>query len=139
MTKREWQSRQEFIDVITNEKRDNDPQHTVFETSDVMHRAELLLRHGRSYARIQEVVCNGVEWIQSLSNDANDKRQRNHEAWCEKREQQLEKRIRAIVAELGQGFGVVFSGDPRGNTVKIVLPSGRTNDVGREGYCVPTS
>lgn len=133
MTKREWQSRREFIDVITNEKRDSDPQH------DVMHKAELLLRHGRSYVRIQEAICNGVEWIHGLSNDANDKRQRNHEAWCEKREQQLEKRIRAIVAELGQGFGVIFSGDPRGNTVKIVLPSGRTNDMGREGYCVPTS
>lgn len=31
-----------------------------------------------------------------------------------------------------------FSGDPRGCTVKLVVPSGRTDDWGRTGLCVPT-
>lgn len=35
-------------------------------------------------------------------------------------------------------LGWVLSGDPRGCTVKLTVPSGRTNDWGREGICVPT-
>lgn len=35
--------------------------------------------------------------------------------------------------------GVVFSGDPRGCTVKVVVADGYTNDMGREGICVPTA
>lgn len=31
----------------------------------------------------------------------------------------------------------VFYGDPRGAVVKLQVPSGRTNDWGREGVCVP--
>jgi hypothetical protein len=27
----------------------------------------------------------------------------------------------------------------RGNTIKVVMPDGYTNDWGREGLCVPTS
>lgn len=37
------------------------------------------------------------------------------------------------------GMEPVFGGDPRGATVKIRVPSGRTNDWGRIGICVPTS
>ncbi|KKN16588.1 hypothetical protein LCGC14_0974280 [marine sediment metagenome] len=33
---------------------------------------------------------------------------------------------------------VLFSGDPRGCTVKLVLPNGETNDFGKEGWCIPT-
>jgi len=56
------------------------------------------------------------------------------------REQKLirtEKAIQTIV----KSFGAVakFQGDPRGNTVKIVVPDGYTNDWGKEGICVPTS
>lgn len=32
----------------------------------------------------------------------------------------------------------VFSGDPRGSCVILPVPSGRTNDWGRAGICVPT-
>jgi len=35
------------------------------------------------------------------------------------------------------GCGVVFSGDPRGCTVKLTMPNGETNDWGKEGWCVP--
>src|SRR5215469_9231446 len=33
---------------------------------------------------------------------------------------------------------VIFSGDPRGATVKVVVPDGYTNDWGGEGICVPS-
>lgn len=35
--------------------------------------------------------------------------------------------------------GVVFAGDPRGCTVKLTLPSGETNDWGKDGWCIPTN
>jgi len=31
----------------------------------------------------------------------------------------------------------IFSGDPRGAVLKLKVPSGRTNDWGKEGICVP--
>lgn len=34
--------------------------------------------------------------------------------------------------------GVIFSGDPRGATVKLILPSGESNSFGGEGWIVPT-
>lgn len=37
----------------------------------------------------------------------------------------------------GTALGLRFSGDPRGCTVKVVSPSGETNDWAHEGYCVP--
>jgi hypothetical protein len=45
----------------------------------------------------------------------------------EKRQAKLEEEVRQIVKTFGTGFGVIFNGDPRGITVRLVLPSGRTN------------
>jgi len=36
------------------------------------------------------------------------------------------------------GFMPCFSSDPRGATVKLKVPSGKTNDWGEVGVCVPT-
>ena len=35
------------------------------------------------------------------------------------------------------GCGVVFSGDPRGSTVKLILPNKESNSLDKEGWCVP--
>jgi hypothetical protein len=35
-------------------------------------------------------------------------------------------------------FSAVFGGDPRGACVRLEVPSGKTDDWGREGICVPT-
>lgn len=35
-------------------------------------------------------------------------------------------------------FKPVFQGDPRGSCVKIAVPSGKYDDWGKEGICVPT-
>jgi hypothetical protein len=45
-------------------------------------------------------------------------------------------RVKALVQAL-PGFGVILSGDPRGAVVKVTVPSGRTNDWGQNGICVP--
>jgi hypothetical protein len=50
--------------------------------------------------------------------------------------------VRTAIAEVAERIGakgVVFSGDPRGCTVKIVCRNGFTNDWGKEGVCVPTN
>ncbi len=147
MTRKEFEERTAFEAILQDECERNVTDGIVAATPQAEHRrrcealiaARLLCRHGRTYARIQEVICNGVEWCQWDTNESFNKRQARHEQWTEKWESQLEKRIRAIVADMGPGFGVVFQGDPRGCTVKVTVPSGRTNDWGREGICVPTA
>ena len=136
MTKKEYQARAEFESAIRAEVPDDQVHKGLVSPRAA---ANLLMRHGKTYARVQEMVCNGVEWMQHDTNESFSKRQARHEAWTEKREQQLERRMRQIVQSLGEGFGVVFSGDPRGCTVKVTVPSGRTNDWGKEGICVPTA
>ena len=130
MRKQEILDRQAFEDRIRNESAN-----TGLPYSARVHAAQLLMRHARTYSRIQEAVCNGVEWLTYDTNESFGKRQDRHEKWCEKRDQQLEKRIRAIAS--GLGFGVIFDGDPRGCTVKLTVPSGYTNDWGKAGLCVP--
>lgn len=90
--------------------------------------ARLLMRHGATYGRLAEIECS-VELTQ------------RQQTQLEKRQEQLERRIRQIVATLGEGFDVNFSGDPRGYTVKITLPTKRYNTWGGEesGWGVPTS
>lgn len=79
----------------------------------ILNRLMMLSRH---HARLQERACN----FQVPEN--HDKR--------------TEDRIRDLVDQL-PGCKALFSGDPRGCTVKLQVPSGRTNDWGAEGICVP--
>ena len=46
---------------------------------------------------------------------------------------------RIVKALAGTGVEPVFQGDPRGACVKLRVPSGKTDDWGREGMCVPVS
>ena len=50
-----------------------------------------------------------------------------------------ELRARQRVEQLCAPYGIKpdFQGDPRGAVVKLKVPSGRTNDWGRIGVCVP--
>ena len=57
----------------------------------------------------------------------------------EKRQAQYERLVRSECEGVDPPMEPVFSGDPRGNTVKLRVPSGRTDDWGQEGICVPTS
>ena len=127
MTKREYQERATFADVIAAESQNAEARHI----------ADLFMRHGRTYARLQEANCNGVGTWYGEDPKSFAKRQDRFEKRIEKRESQIEKRLTVLAAQLGPGFAVVFQGDPRGVTVKLTLPSGKTNDFGREAFCVP--
>jgi hypothetical protein len=88
------------------------------------------MRYGATLGRIAENQCNGYQtWDHKWDEKA------------AKADEAKEERIRTKVIKLCESIGVsaVFQGDPRGNTLKISVPDGYTNDWGREGICVPTS
>ena len=80
--------------------------------TDVLHD---LMRLARHHKKLQEMACN-------------EPVPEGHDEKCEGRIRELCEEINCVP---------VFSGDPRGCTVKLKVPSGRTNDWGREGICVP--
>jgi hypothetical protein len=90
-----------------------------------------LLRYGATLGRIAENQCNGYD---STGRGDWDER-------AAKRDEAKEARILARAEKLCTSIGckMVTQGDPRGNTLKIQVPDGYTNDWGREGICVPTS
>ena len=75
-----------------------------------------LMRLSKKHCRLQEQACN-----EQVPED--------HDAKCE-------QKIRELCNQL-YGCSPVFSGDPRGCTVKLRVPSGKTNDWGQTGICVP--
>lgn len=93
-------------------------------TNTAENAARRLLSYGQTYHRFQLDFCNGHRDPETNPDDA-------------RYEQQKERLIRQACSELGKGFAPIFGGDPRGATLKITLPSGRTNDFVSEGWCVP--
>jgi hypothetical protein len=81
----------------------------------------------RQHHRLMEAQRNG-EWPYDRSYDGES------EPTCLTA---ARKRIRDLAKRAGAS-GVIFSGDPRGCTVKLTFPDGATNDFGKEGWCVPT-
>jgi hypothetical protein len=80
---------------------------TEVETRGVL--CSLIARHAKTHRNYAEAACN-----RSLTPAE------------ERKVDQIETRIRALVAQLethdGQPVGVKFTGDPRGYTVKLVIP-----------------
>lgn len=86
--------------------------------------AGVLIRLATKHHKMMEDYCNGIsiydeedEPLPALAN--------------------LRKSIEDVAKQHGCK-GVIFSGDPRGCTVKLILPDGSTNDWGKEGWCIPT-
>lgn len=127
-------TRQKFIDLIRAEATGD--WSTWNERNEF---AKRVLRYGTTYGRIQETACNSPEhW----SNDAAVNKQiaANWQEMLDRNEKKAE-RIEAKLTALCAKYGIkpIFQGDPRGNTIKLQVPSGKTDDWGREGICVPTS
>ena len=93
--------------------------------------AQRLMRYGATFGRIQENQCNGYQKPGSFDWDEE----------ANQRDLKKADKIEAAVSELCKSFDCtpVFSGDPRGNTLKIAVKSGYSNSFGGEGICVPTS
>ena len=103
--------------------------------------AQRLMRYGATYGRLQEEQCNGPEI--NVPFPTEDLYKRIQTEW-QKRQDAIptkESKIEAAVSDLCSKFDcrAIFSGDPRGNTIKIAVSSGYSNSWGGEGICVPTS
>ena len=97
-------------------------------TEDIVQICSLICRHATSYGHVQEGHCNGhpacisgrlpIETVHRLQSD--------FEEWLAKRDDQLEKRIADLVEQLPHTddgpLRVHFQGDPRGSTVRLILP-----------------
>jgi hypothetical protein len=87
-----------------------------------------LMHLGASLGRLAEDHCNfDCEKSHGLKDEECPKQKR------------LEQKVMDICYAITPICRPRFQHDPRGNTVKIVVPDGHTNDLGREGICVPTS
>ena len=114
-------------------RRGRDLAHAIVEDypdnqrADILRACSLIARHARTHKHLAEAQCNGFQdwrgnWDQAQADAA------------EKRSDAIEARILTLVQTWIDPYAsAIFGGDPRGATVKIVLPSGRTNDFGREG------
>ncbi len=96
-------------------------------THAILETCSLICRHATTIKRLAEQACNS-----ELS-----KRDEKQDAACE-------ARIRDLVRDLphvnGEPIKVEFQGDPRGATVKLIMPDGRGNSWAGDGrMCVPGS
>jgi hypothetical protein len=109
--------------------------------------ARRLMRYGATLGRIAETECNSPDYPAYAWQLPEAERLECFKRIDQRYQQMLdrlekkEERIRLKVEQLCAQFGCkpVFSGDPRGATLKIQVPDGYTNDWGKEGICVPTS
>ena len=88
----------------------------------------LIARAAVTYQRLEIEACNG------------DHRKRfgdfdGWKSWLDKQRRDVGRRLVRLVAKLGDGYGVLLGGDPRGCVVKVTTPDKRANDIGREGIC----
>lgn len=109
--------RDQFVAMLARELSDLN----TYQVADV---AAKLMRYGRTSSRLAVAECNrGMTDAERKQDERND------------------KRIKELVATFGKGFGVVLGGDPRGYTVKLLVPSGAHNTMGGKegGWGVPNS
>lgn len=131
MARASKKEREEFVAVLTRAC----PQVGAIHVAQVAGR---LMRHGATYARLQEDSCNGHP-IQSQYGADIALVGRLQEKW-DKRIEAESERMEKLLATAAQELGLVanFEGDPRGYTVKLMMPDGKSNNLG-EGFGIPTS
>jgi hypothetical protein len=108
--------------------------------------SRLLMRYAATLHRLAEAQCNG-DWPADNGERRVEECQSCQAMWIPsvlKRTATFAKacpdcRTGIKVAVVCEPYGIkpVFNGDPRGAVLKLQVPSGRTNDWGKEGICVP--
>lgn len=87
--------------------------------------AKRMISHAKTHHHMMERLCSDEGFCREI----NEEGEHPQVIRCR-------QRIEACARRLGCK-GVLFSGDPRGCTVKLVFEDGYTNDFAKEGYCVP--
>lgn len=102
-----------------------------------------LMRHAATLHRLAEAQCNG-DWPADNGERKVKPCPKCEQCWVPSffstrtgvcRECGLNARLELILSPYN--CEPIFQGDPRGSVFKVKVPSGRTNDWGREGICVP--
>lgn len=136
--------REETIARLTLEGLDMATIRRVFRLSQTLHRLAVASCNGDWPADNGErktTICPRCEggWHPSSFKRST----RNRPAICP--DCYAEEQVRALFAKVNTakgldadtGYRAVMQGDPRGCVVKVAVPSGYTNDGGREGICIP--
>lgn len=99
----------------------------------------LIARHAKTHHKLSEDECNGHPAMGNPLVDIRtaNKLQERFAKWIDKRNAQIESRIRTLALQLPEVKSVNFSGDPRGATVKLIMKDGSYDDWGHTGICVP--
>lgn len=92
-----------------------------------------IMRHATTLHRIAEAECNGTFPANHDWSAADEDRP------CPCLQCKADRSATQSIRNLTKPYGVepIFSGDPRGAVVKLKVTSGKTDDWGREGICVP--
>jgi hypothetical protein len=104
--------------------------------------ARLLLRHSNTLQRLAVAQCNG-DWPADNGERKTVECEGCGSCWHPSVMKGTPKRCpdcrttARVKAILPEGFTAIMNGDPRGAVLKIAVPSGNTDDWGREGICVP--
>mgnify|MGYP003387096575 CR=1 FL=1 len=120
--------RQEFIAVMVREF----PAKPFMQ---VVADARTILRHARTHGNLACEFCNGPQYANYRNVSGPE-----YDAWqaqIERRSEVCKRRITEVLRPYG--VAARFGGDPRGYTVKIMLPSTASNTWGgkEEGWGVP--
>lgn len=94
--------------------------------SDLEVLAHDLIERARQHHRYMERLCSD----EAFCRQCNEEGEHPRVTRCR---QEIESLARRAGAK-----GVLFSGDPRGCTVKLTFADGYTDDLAKEGLCVPT-
>ena len=116
----------------------------------------LMLRHGATLQRLAELECSSEaadrdrvpcpglkdperclceHWSGCGCSDLMERTGHHPVTRIARRAAGLERNVTAALAPYG--VKPVFNGDPPGAVVNLKVPSGRTNDLGQVGVCVP--
>lgn len=124
----------EFVSIMGQEFPDISPYRLSFALNEIM-------RLSRRHHTICENYCNreltdNEQIAYGYDPKTDDSIAPGDKLWPRTIEGKLEKINEEI---FDKRLAFKLQGDPRGATVKIVVPSGRTNDWGKEGIIVPGS
>jgi hypothetical protein len=112
------------VTVLEQFAADLEKHGTPYEGFDATEVARQLMRLARKHHRYMELLCSEEWFCKQVDADGNHPRVT-----------QVRGHIRAMARACKS---VIFGGDPRGCTVKLVFADGFKNDMANEGYCVPT-
>lgn len=111
-------------------------------TKDKLEFTHAMARHTRATVRQCEALMRYAATLQRLAEDDCNRSADDvglARRWAKRKH--IQDKVRQLCIEIGENdptLSPYFQNDPRGAVLKIRVPDGYTNDMGREGICVPS-